>query len=89
MKAVTTYVTSDGKRFTDAEKAAEHERSAGLVEAVKAMLAAKGQVKEGTSRSGKPITRYIGLKKTLSVIADWEELKKASADVESGADSAP
>jgi hypothetical protein len=78
MQAITTYVTSDGKKFIDEAAASAHERSLKVVDGVKALLTKQGMAKVGKTKSGKEITRYTGLKKALALIGDWEEMKAAA-----------
>ena len=78
MQAVTTYRTADGKNFNDEAEAGAHERSLKVVDGVKAMLTAQGAFKVGKTKNGKEIVRFAGLKQTLKIIGDWEEMKAAA-----------
>ena len=78
MQAVTTYRTTDGKNFNDEAEAIAHEREIKIIDDVKALLTKQGAFKVGKTKSGNEITRFSGLKQTLKLIGDWEEMKAAT-----------
>jgi hypothetical protein len=78
MQAITTFRTSDGKNFADEVVASAHERSLKVIDGVKAMLTKQGATKVGKTKNGKEITRFIGLKRTLEIVSDWEDMKAAA-----------